>query len=104
MAAFVKVAKTAEIASGQARRVEVNGKGFALFNIDGNFYALDDTCTHKGGPLSEGAIAGDEVTCPWHKAKFNIRTGHVLGPPARQGVGCYSVRVTGTDIEVEVEV
>jgi len=102
MAAFVKVAKTNEIASGQARGVEVNGKGLALFNIDGNFYALDDTCTHKGEPLSEGAIAGEEVTCPWHKAKFNIRTGHVLGPPARHGVGRYNVRVTGTDIEVEV--
>jgi nitrite reductase/ring-hydroxylating ferredoxin subunit len=50
MAAFVKVAKTDEIAIGQARGVEVNGKGLALFNIDGNFYALDDTCTHKGGP------------------------------------------------------
>ena len=62
MAAFVKVAKTDEIASGQARGVEVNGKGLALFNIDGNFYALDDTCSHKGGPLSEGVIAGEEVT------------------------------------------
>jgi 3-phenylpropionate/trans-cinnamate dioxygenase ferredoxin component len=64
MGAFVKVAKTDEIASGQARGVEVNGKRLALFNIDGNFYALDDTCNHKGGPLSEGAIEGEEVTCP----------------------------------------
>jgi nitrite reductase/ring-hydroxylating ferredoxin subunit len=102
MAAFVKVAKTDEIAFGQAVGVEVNGKGLALFNIDGNFYALDDTCTHKGGPLSEGAIAGEEVTCPWHKAKFNIRTGHVLSPPARRGVRRYNIRVMGTNIEVEV--
>lgn len=102
MAEFVSVAKTDEIASGQARQVEVRGKQLALFNIDGNFYALDDTCTHSGGPLSEGAIAGEQVTCPWHGSTFHIRTGEVLGPPARQGVACYSVRVTGTDIEIEV--
>ncbi len=102
MAEFLKVAKTDEIASGQARRVEVHGKRLALFNVDGNFYALDDTCTHRGGPLSEGAIAGEQVTSPWHGARFNIRTGDVLGPPARQAVARYSVRVTGTDIEVEV--
>ena len=103
MAEFLKVAKTDEIAPGQARRVEVQGKRLALFNVDGNIYALDDTCTHKGGSLSEGAIAGEEVTCPWHKAKFNIRTGEVLGPPAHQGAARYNVRVTGTDIEVEVQ-
>jgi len=102
MGEFLKVAKTDEIAPGQARRVEVHGKRLALFNIEGNFYAIDDTCTHKGGPLSEGAVAGEQVTCPWHKAKFNIRTGDVVGPPARQGVARYSVRVTGTDIEIEV--
>ncbi len=102
MAEFMKVAKSDEIAPGQARRAEVRGKRIALFNVDGNFYALDDTCPHKGGPLSEGVIAGEEVTCPWHGAKFNIRTGNVVGPPARQGVARYGVRVTGTDIEVEV--
>ena len=102
MAEFLKVAKIEEIAPGQARRVEVRGKRLALFNIDGNFYALDDTCTHKGGPLSEGAIAGEQVTCPWHKAKFDIRSGDVLGPPARQGVARYNVRVTGTEIEIEI--
>jgi nitrite reductase/ring-hydroxylating ferredoxin subunit len=102
MAEFLKVAKADELSPGQARRVEVRGKRLALFNIDGNFYALEDTCTHKGGPLSEGKIAGDQVTCPWHGAKFNIRTGAVLGLPARQGIVCYNVRLTGTDIEIEV--
>jgi len=102
MAEFLKVAKADELSPGQARRVEVHGKRLALFNIDGNFYALDDTCTHKGGPLSEGTIAGEQVTCPWHGAKFNIRTGEVVGPPARQGIGRYNLRLTGTDIEIEV--
>ena len=102
MAEYLKVAMTDEIAPGQARRVEVHGKRLALFNVDGSFYALDDTCPHRGGPLSEGAIAGEEVTCPWHGSKFNIRTGEVLGPPTRQGITRYGLRVTGTDIEVAV--
>ncbi|TLY58643.1 MAG: non-heme iron oxygenase ferredoxin subunit [Gammaproteobacteria bacterium] len=77
MAEFLKVAKADELSPGQARRVDVHGKRLALFNIDGNFYALEDTCTHKDGPLSRGTVAGDQVTCAWHGAKFNIRTGEV---------------------------
>ena len=102
MADFVRAAKTNEIEPGQARLVDVKGKQIALFNVDGKFFALDNTCTHKGGPLAEGEISGHEVTCPWHGATFDIRTGEVLGPPAPQAVGSYGVRVTGTDIEVEV--
>lgn len=102
MAEFVKVAKTNEIETGQARLVEVKGKPIALFNVDGQFFAIDNTCTHQGGPLAEGEVSGHEVTCPYHGATFDIRTGEVLGPPAQRAVGCYGVRVTGADIEVEV--
>ena len=102
MADFVKVANTNEIEPGQARLVDVKGKQIALFNIDGAFFALDNTCTHDEGPLVEGEITGHEVICPLHGAKFDIRTGEVLGPPAYEPVTCYAVRVTGTDIEVEV--
>jgi 3-phenylpropionate/trans-cinnamate dioxygenase ferredoxin subunit len=102
MVAFVQVAKAGELSPAQVRRVEVHGKWLALFNIDGSFYALEDTCTHKGGSLSAGTVAGDQVTCPWHGAKFNIRTGEVLGPPALRGVARYTVRLTGTDLEVQV--
>ena len=79
MAQFVKVASTADLAPGEARCVEVGGKKIALFNLEGNFYAIDDTCTHRGGPLSEGEVASEEVTCPWHGAVYNIKTGAVLG-------------------------
>ena len=75
MADFVKVANTNEIEPGQARLVDVKGKEIALFNVDGEFFALDNTCTHRGGPLAEGEVAGHEVTCPWHGATFDIRTG-----------------------------
>ena len=102
MADFVKVATTIEIEPGKARLVDVRGKPIALFNVDGNFFAVDNMCTHRGGPLAEGEISGHEVTCPWHGARFDVRTGNVAGPPAQKGVARYGVRVTGTDIEVEV--
>src|SRR5260370_6694705 len=99
---WLKVAKTGEIAPGEARAVEAGGKKIALFNVDGTFHAIDDTCTHRGGPLSEGMVVGTEVTCPWHGAVFDVTTGSVLGPPAPQDVAHYAVRVEGDDIEVEL--
>ena len=102
MADFVKAATTTELEPGQARLVEVKSKQIALFNVDGQFFALDSTCTHRSGPLNEGEVSGNEVTCPWHGAKFDVRTGEVMGPPAQRAVARYGVRVTGTDIEVEV--
>jgi nitrite reductase/ring-hydroxylating ferredoxin subunit len=102
MAEFVKVAKSDEIAPGQGKMVEVHGKKVALFNVGGAFYAIDDTCAHRGGPLSEGSLNGTEVTCPWHGAVFNVTTGEVLRPPAPTGVGRYNLRVEGGEIEVEI--
>jgi 3-phenylpropionate/trans-cinnamate dioxygenase ferredoxin subunit len=102
MAEYVKAARTDEIAPGQARLVIVKGKEIALFNIDGNFFALDNLCTHEEGPLAEGEVEGHEVTCPWHGAKFDIKTGEVLCDPAYEAVTRYNVRVTGSDIEVEI--
>ena len=102
MAAFAKIAKSDDIQPGQGKMVEVDGKKIALFNIDGSFYAIDDTCTHRGGPLSEGDLNGNQVTCPWHGAVFDVTTGGVLRPPAPGGVLRYNVRVEGEDIAVEV--
>ena len=102
MGEFVKVASASEIAPGQARLVNIKGKEIALFNIEGSFFALDNACTHEEGPLVEGDIEGHEVTCPWHGARFDIRTGEVLCAPAYGDVTRYNVRVTGADIEVEV--
>jgi 3-phenylpropionate/trans-cinnamate dioxygenase ferredoxin subunit len=102
MAEFVKAAKKGDLSPGEGKCVEVGDKRIALFNLDGEFYAIDDTCTHSGGPLSEGMVEGEKVTCPWHGAVFNIKSGEVLGEPAPEGVAKYNVRVTGEDIEVEV--
>jgi len=83
--------------------IETDGHSIAGFNIGGKVYAIDNTCTHRGGPLAEGMVAEDEVICGWHGARFNIRTGAVCGPPATAGVRAYPVRVNGDDVEVEIE-
>ena len=101
MGEFVRAASTAEIAPGTCRLVVLKGKEIVLFNV-GDFYALGDLCTHEEGPLCEGEVEGFEVTCPWHGAKFDIRTGEVLQDPAYDAVARHNVRVTGAAIEVEV--
>jgi nitrite reductase/ring-hydroxylating ferredoxin subunit len=102
MSKFIKVATTSELEDQQAKLVEAEGQKIALFRVGDAFYALSDTCTHRGGPLSEGAVEGTEVTCPWHGARFDIETGAVLGPPAGREVKSYPGRVTSADVEIEV--
>ena len=102
MGGFVKVAKTSEVAPGMGKLVEVNGRKIALFNVQGSFHAIDDTCTHRGGPLSEGALEGKQVTCPWHGAIFDVTTGDALAPPAPKSVTRYNARVQGDSVEVEL--
>jgi 3-phenylpropionate/trans-cinnamate dioxygenase ferredoxin subunit len=102
MGEFVKAASVSEIGPGACRLVVLKGKEIALFNVDGEFFALDNLCTHEEGPLAEGEVEGYAVTCPWHGAKFDIRTGEVLQDPAYEAVARHNVRVTGTDIEVEI--
>jgi nitrite reductase/ring-hydroxylating ferredoxin subunit len=100
--AFTKVATIQEIPSGQAKKVTVGNRQVALFNVDGTFYAIDDTCTHRGGPLSEGELEGKEITCPWHGARFDVSTGTHLSPPAPRDVTSYKVQVVGEEVQVDV--
>jgi nitrite reductase/ring-hydroxylating ferredoxin subunit len=100
--AFTKVATVQDVPPGQARQFRVGGRTVALFNVDGTFYAIDDTCPHRGGPLSEGEVMGSEVTCPWHGARFNVATGSNLCPPAHTGVASYRVQVVGDEVHIDV--
>ena len=102
MGTYVKVARAGEISAESGKLVEAAGKQIALFHVGGKYYALDNTCTHRGGPLSEGQIMGLEVECPWHGAHFSLETGQVLRPPAPLNVASYPVRQQGEDIEVEI--
>ena len=102
MPEFIKVATIDELPPGQARLVEVNGNEIALFNLAGAVHAIDNSCTHVGGPLCEGEVSGAEVICPWHGAAFDIRTGRALGPPAVESLNRYNVRIVDGTIEVEI--
>ncbi len=102
MGEMVKVARTSDLLPSNAMSVEVVGETVALFNIDGTYYAIGNTCTHRGGPLCEGDVEGTVVTCPWHGATFDITSGSVLSSPADEGVTSFKVHVDGDDIQVEI--
>ncbi len=103
MADFIMVTKTDDIEPGKVKVYEVAGKQVAICNVDGTFYAIDDVCTHDGGPLDQGELLGDQIECPRHGALFNVKTGKALTLPAVAPVKSYPVQVEGDDIKVEVD-
>lgn len=101
MAEFIKVANLLDVAPGTAQAVNINGQLIALFNVDGTIYALDNSCLHQGGPLGEGLLEGEVVTCPWHMWDYNVRTGEKVGNPSLK-VSRYEVQVENGEIKVAV--
>ena len=99
---FKKVANKLDVELGGVLRVEVNNREISLFNIEGELYAIDEICSHADGPLSEGYMEGYEIECPFHGARFNIKTGEVTAPPAVVPVDVFEVRLLGDDIEIDV--
>src|SRR5881396_1458905 len=102
MGELIRVAARSDVGPGKAIAVELTGQRIAVFNVEGTFYAIGDTCTHRGGPLSEGEVNGTTVTCPWHGAQYDLKTGGVLTPPAPQGVASYKVVVEGDAVSIEL--
>ena len=98
--AFARAAKTNEITPGTIREFQVEGKAIALANVGGKFYAINNTCLHRGGPLGQGVMDGNVVTCPWHGWQYDVATGKISQNPA-VGVDCYRVEVRGEDIFVD---
>ncbi|HET6676610.1 MAG TPA: non-heme iron oxygenase ferredoxin subunit [Nitrospiraceae bacterium] len=99
MSEFVRVAGTDDVKPGSGMVVDVKDKTIAVFNIEGTYHAIDNTCVHRGGPLGEGDVEGGVVTCPWHGWQFNIATGACLNNPAAK-VTSYQVQIEGSDIKV----
>src|SRR5574337_594764 len=98
--AFLRAAKKDEIPDGSIREFQVNGTTMAVANVDGKFYAINNTCLHRGGPLGQGELEGNVVTCPWHGWQYDVTTGKVTMNPA-VGVTTYAVEVRGEDIFVD---
>jgi 3-phenylpropionate/trans-cinnamate dioxygenase ferredoxin subunit len=94
----VPVAKVDEVPDPGRQLVEVDDRLVVLFHVGGQFYAIDDVCTHDGGPLGEGALDGYTIAGPRHGAKFDIRDGRALTMPATRATGAYEVKVVGNDV------
>jgi 3-phenylpropionate/trans-cinnamate dioxygenase ferredoxin subunit len=97
---WIDVAPEDDFAPGGFKTVDVDGQLLAVFRLDDGFYAIEDVCTHDGGELTGGDIEGDCIACPRHGARFNIKTGAVLTPPAYEDVRAFAVRVVDGRVQV----
>ena len=100
MSQWIEAARVGEIEDHKCKAVSLNGSPVAVFNLDGEYYALEDVCTHLGRDLSSGWVEGDRAVCPWHLAEFSIRTGEALKAPAYEGVHKFPVRIRDGIIEI----
>ena len=103
MSNWVAVAKEDEIKSGGFRVAEVDGAQIVVFNFDGEYYAIEDLCTHDSGKLTGGTIEGAEIVCPRHGARFCIKPGAALTAPAYEAVATFPIKVENGDIFVKDE-
>src|SRR3972149_2028417 len=99
MPTFVKVANVTDLPPGKARQFTVGEKMIALCNVSGTFYALDNVCLHRGGPLGEGYLDGEKLECPWHGWQYDVKTG-AGGKSPDMKVASYEVKVEGSDVLV----
>jgi 3-phenylpropionate/trans-cinnamate dioxygenase ferredoxin component len=102
MSDFVPVCKTSDIPDPGQAVFEVEERFVAIFHVGGQFYALDDCCTHDGGPLGEGILEGYQIICPRHGARFDVRTGQALTMPAVHATAAHEVHVEGNDVFVKL--
>lgn len=102
MSRFVKAAQVDDITPGNRKIVEVDGEFIAIFNVDGQYHAIEDTCSHDDGPVAEGDLEGHVIVCPRHGARFDIRDGRVLSFPAITPIKSFPVKVEGSDILIDL--
>jgi nitrite reductase/ring-hydroxylating ferredoxin subunit len=100
MSEYVTVATTDEFEEEDSLLGEVEGRPVALFEVDGEYHAIGNTCTHEGGSLCEGMLVDTTVTCPLHGAAFDVTSGEALGPPADEAVDNYKVTVEDGEIKI----
>src|SRR5256885_10013544 len=98
--AVLRAARKDEVPPGTIREFQVDGKELAVSNVDGKYYAIHNTCLHRGGPLGQGELEGKTVTCPWHGWQFDATNGLATDNPA-VGVACFRVEVRGDDLWID---
>jgi nitrite reductase (NADH) small subunit len=97
---FVRAARKDEITAGSIREFQVDGLTVAIANVGGKFYAINNTCLHRGGPLGQGELHGTAVTCPWHGWQYDVTTGKLIMNQAI-GVMIYTLEVRGEDLWID---
>jgi nitrite reductase/ring-hydroxylating ferredoxin subunit len=97
---YYKAADLSDLQEGKLHAVEVDGEPVCLIKLEDGIFAFTDNCTHISGPINEGRFDGCAVTCPWHGARFDVRTGKVLRGPARQDLYTYQVKVENDSVYV----
>ena len=102
MQGYVRVASLSEVLPGKCKSVEAGGNKVVLVNSGGTIFALEDSCSHLGAPLSLGYVTKTSITCEWHGACFDLKTGEAQSAPATESVPVFEVRIVGEDIEVLV--
>ncbi|NBT59624.1 Rieske (2Fe-2S) protein [bacterium] len=99
---LVVVATLPEIPVGNSKCIEVQGKMIAVFHTFQGWFALDERCSHRGGPLSEGKVDNHQVTCPWHQARFDLRSGQCLSNQKLSTLRSYKVVLEGEQVKIEL--
>ena len=102
MAEWIDVAKVDELTPGNRKIITTDVAEIAVFNLDGEFFAIEDVCTHDGGELASGVCDGDQIICPRHGARFCIRSGKVLTPPAYEDVETFPVRIDQDVVQIDI--
>jgi 3-phenylpropionate/trans-cinnamate dioxygenase ferredoxin subunit len=100
MSEWIDVNNVANLPPGSVSLIDVNDIEVAVFNIGGQFYAIEDICTHDGGTLAEGEVQGFEIECPRHGARFDLRSGRVTAPPACEDISTFQVRILDNRVQV----
>jgi 3-phenylpropionate/trans-cinnamate dioxygenase ferredoxin subunit len=103
MTGWIDVAPEGSLADGEHVVIDVDGVEVAVFRLEGHYYAVEDACTHDGAEIASGRLVGSEIICPRHGARFCLKTGKVLSPPAYEDLSTYPVRVEDGRIQVESE-
>jgi nitrite reductase/ring-hydroxylating ferredoxin subunit len=98
---FVRAAKISDVPAGAIHEVQVEGKALALANVAGKFFAINNTCLHRGGPLGQGSLQDKIVTCPWHGWEYDVTTGKLVQNP-NMGVACYPTEVRGEEVFIDL--
>ena len=99
----VRIGNVKDVAPGQIRAFDVAGTKVDVANVDGQLYAFDDTCTHRGCSLARGTLDGTTLTCPCHHSQFDVASGAVVRGPATQPVRSRSVQIAGEDLSIEAD-